>query len=170
MTFRIRALLAVLIVVAVAGAGALFIAHRTAAVAQQDYDVATTGDVRDLFASVSTGPQLAGLAVRKLEETYYKPVDPDTIIAGEQSALGAYLKSKNVANVTLPTGAGGGNAAEDADLAVSDLAYAQQHYADKLGAAGRNDLSEAALHGIMNSLKDPYTVYLSARDYQGLHE
>ena len=108
MTFRIRALLAALIVVAVAGAGALFIAHRTAAVAQQDYDVATTGDVRDLFASVSSGnPQLAGLAVRKLEETYYKPVDPDTIVAGEQSALRAYLKSKNVANVTLPTGAGG---------------------------------------------------------------
>ena len=173
MTFRIRARIAALIVVAVAGAGALFIAHRSAvAAAQQDYrrrhDRRRARPVR--LPVSAGGPQLAGLAVRKLEETYYKPVDPDTIVAGEQSALRAYLKSKNVANVTLPTGAGGRNVAEDADLAVSDLAYAQQHYADKLGAAGRNDHSEAALHGIMNSLKDPYTVYLSARDYQGLHE
>jgi carboxyl-terminal processing protease len=171
MTLRIRALLAALIVVAVAGAGALFIAHRTAAVAQQNFDVATTGDVRDLFAPLGSGsPQMAGLAVRKLAESYYKPVDPDAIVAGEQTALRAYLKSKNLANVTLPSQNAGGNAAQDADLAVTELAYAQQHYADKLGAAGRNDLSEAALHGIMNSLKDPYTVYLSAREYQGLHE
>lgn len=171
MTLRIRALLAVLIVVAVAGADALFIAHRTQAIAQQNYDVATTGDVRDLFAPAGTGsPQLAGMAVRKLDETYYKPVDPDTFLTGEQNALRAYLKSKNVANVTLPSGNGGGNAAQDADLAVSELGYAQQHYAGKLGANGRNDLSEAALHGIMNSLKDPYTVYLSPREWQGLTE
>ncbi len=171
MTLRIRALLAALILVAVAGAGAFFIAHRAAAVAHQDYDVATTGDVRDLFSPAGSGsPQLAGLAVRKLEESYYKPVDPDAIVAGEQSALRAYLKSKNVANVTLPSENAGGNAAQDADLAVSHLAYAQLHYAGKLGTSGRTDLSEAALHGIMNSLKDPYTVYLSAREYQGLHE
>lgn len=171
MTFRIRALLAVLIVVAVAGAGAFFIAHRTAAVTQQNFDVATTGDVSELFSPVGSGnPQVAGLAVRKLEESYYKPVDPDAIVTGEQSALRAYLKSKHVANVTMPSQTAGGNAAQDADLAVSQLAYAQLHYAAKLGTSGRNDLSEAALHGIMNSMKDPYTVYLSAREYQGLHE
>src|SRR5581483_2688552 len=170
MTFRIRALLAALIVVAVAGAGAFFIAHRSAAVAQHTFDVATTGDVRDLFSPVGSGsPQLAGLAVRKLEDSYYKPVDPDAIVAGEQSALRAYLKSKNIANATVPSQTANGNAAEDADLAVSQLAYAQLHYAGKLGASGRTDLSDAALHGIMNSLKDPYTVYLSAREYQGLH-
>lgn len=169
MTFRIRAVLATLIVVVVAGAGALFVAHRTAESKQQGFEVATTGGLSDLFDPTGS-PQLAGLAVRKLEETYYKPVDPTTIVAGEQSALRAYLKAKNIPDATLPAQKPDANAAQDADFAVSQLAYAQQHYADKLGAAGRNDLSEVALRGIMSSMRDPYTVYLSPHEYQGLHE
>lgn len=170
MTVRIRALLGALILV-VAAVGAFFIAQRTQAVRQQGLDVATTGDVRDLFDPIGSGsPQMAGVAVRKLEESYYKPVDADAVVTAEQSALRAYLHAKKVPDVALPPANANGNGAEDADLAVSQLAYAQQHYADKLGTTGRNDLSEAALRGIMNSMKDPYTVYLSAREYQGLHE
>lgn len=171
MTLRIRAVLAALIVIVVAASGALFIAHRTAAVRQQGLVVATTGDVRDLFDPLdSSSPQLAGMALRKLEDTYYKAVDPQTIVAGEQAALRAYLHAKNVANVALPSDSVSGDPSHDAGLAVNQVAYAQQHYADRLGSAGRNDLSDAALRGIMGSLKDPYTVYLSPREYQGLHE
>jgi len=171
MTLRIRAVLAALIVIVVAASGALFIAHRTAAVRQQGLIVATTGDVRDLFDPVdSSSPQLAGLAMRKLEESYYKTVDPQTIVAGEQASLREYLHAKKVLNVTLPSDNASGDPSRDADLAMSQVAYAQQHYAERLGNAGRSDISDAALRGIMGSLKDPYTVYLSPREYQGLHE
>jgi carboxyl-terminal processing protease len=172
MTLRIRALLAALIVVIVAAAGALFIAHRSGFVArQQGFDVATTGDVRDLFDPMEAGnPQLAALALRKLEDSYYKPVDPQTPLEGEQSALRSYLRAKRIPDATLPNQSASGNVVQDADLVANQLAFAQQHYADKLGASGRSDLSEAALRGIMASLRDPYTVYLSPQEYQGLHE
>jgi carboxyl-terminal processing protease len=113
---------------------------------------------------------LAGLAFRKLEDSYYKPVDPQTPLTGEQNALRSYLHAKKIVNAALPYRSASGNVVQDADAVAGQLAYAQQHYADRLGATGRSDLSEAALRGIMGSLKDPYTVYLSPREYQGLHE
>ena len=71
MTLRTRALLAALIVVVVAASGAFFIAQRSAVVArQQAFDVATTGDVRDLFDPMeAASPQLASVALRKLEDS-----------------------------------------------------------------------------------------------------
>jgi carboxyl-terminal processing protease len=39
-----------------------------------------------------------------------------------------------------------------------------------LGPTGVDDLTDAALRGIMNSVHDPYTVYLSPREIQGLNE
>ncbi|MBV8721175.1 MAG: S41 family peptidase [Candidatus Eremiobacteraeota bacterium] len=172
MSLRLRALLAALIVVIVAAAGAFFIAHRSVVVArQQGFDVATTGDLIDLFDPMqASNPQLAGLALRKLEDSYYKPVDPQTPVSGEQAALRNYLHARNVPNASLPYRSASGNAAQDADMVAAQLAYAQQHYADKLGTTGRSYLSEVALRGIMDSLKDPYTVYLSPHEYQGLHE
>jgi carboxyl-terminal processing protease len=50
------------------------------------------------------------------------------------------------------------------------LAYAQTRYGTQLGPKGDTDLTEIALRGIMNSVKDPYTVYLSPREIQGLQE
>lgn len=172
MTLRTRALLAALIVVIVSAAGTLLIRYHSAVPgAQAGIDVATTGDVAGILdASASEGPQLAALALRRLELTYYKPVDPQAPLAGESAALRNYLHAKKIPNVTLPSAAASGDTGTDADRVAAELAFAQQHYADKLGASGRSDLSEAALRGIMDSLKDPYTVYLSPREIQGLNE
>ena len=89
MSLRFRALLAALIVVTVAAASALFVGYRTGVLAgQSGIDVATTGDVGELFGSGQTGgPQLAGLALRRLELVYYMPVNPQTPIAGEETTL-----------------------------------------------------------------------------------
>lgn len=156
MTVHIRALLAALIVVTVAAAGALYIGYRTGLAAQHGIDVATTGDVGDLLAGGSDPSRLASLALNKLEEAFYKPVDPQTPINGEIAALKQYLHGKKI----------------DADLPASGdvLAYAEERYAQRLGPNGRSDLADAALRGIMDSVKDPYTVYLSPREIQGLNE
>jgi carboxyl-terminal processing protease len=172
MTVKIRALLAALVVVIVAAAGAIFIGFRTASIASQPgIDVATTGDLRDLFATTGTdGTQLVNIALRKLESTYYKPVDPQTPLSGESAALRDYLRAKKIPAATLPAASANGDVDQDANRVSDVLAYAQEHYAGKLGPNGRSDLSEVALRGIMDSVKDPYTVYLSPRVFQGLNE
>ncbi len=133
-------------------------------------DVATTGDVAGMLDAAADGPAMAALALRKLEGTYYKPVDPAVPLAGERAALRGYLHAKKISNATLPSGEATGDVGQDADRVAGQLAFAQQHYADKLGANGRSDLSEVALRGMMDSLKDPYTVYLSPHEIQGLNE
>lgn len=168
MNLRIRALLGALVIVVVAAAAVLTIRYRDAVNnGSSAIDVATTGDLSGILGSDDAdGPAMAALALRKLEDAYYKPVDPQTLIAGEHGALSEYLRSKKVTPAALPLG----QSNDDAGRAAAQLAYAQEHYAGKLGPNGRSDLSEAALRGMLSSLKDPYTVYLSPREIQGLDE
>lgn len=172
MSVRIRALLAALIVIGVAAGAALFVGYRTGLLAGQNgIDVATTGNLNDLFVNGSAdGAQLVNLTVRRLELNYYKPVDPQTAIAGETTALREYLKSKNIPNATLPSETAQGDPSQDGSHAGDVLAYAESHYSSRLGATGKSDLTDVALRGIMESVKDPYTVYLSPREIQGLNE
>jgi carboxyl-terminal processing protease len=168
MTLRIRALIAALIVVAVAAAGTFYIRQRAVAVAgPRGVDVATNGGLADVLAQPPPdGPELARMAVRDLQEVYYKPVDADVVLKGESDSLRDFLRTKHVANATLANDAAG----SDEDRAAETLTGAQDRYAATLGPEGRNLLSEAALRGIMSSMNDPYTVFLSAREIQGLNE
>lgn len=172
MTLGTRALIAALIVLAVAAGSALFVGYRTGIIAAQSgIDVATTGDINELFGNASvSGARLVDLALQKLESSYYKPVDPQTPVSGEEQALRGYLHQKKVQNASLPNVASSTNTQNDDQHVADLLAYAQQHYGDKLGPHGKADLTDAALRGIMSSVKDPYTVYLSPREIQGLNE
>jgi carboxyl-terminal processing protease len=172
MPVGIRALLAALVVVAVAAASALFIGYRTGVVAARSsaFDVATTGDLDDLFAgNRANDTRLVDLALRRLETAYYKPVDPTAPVRGEAGALKGYLHAKNVA-AALPDERAGAADRNDTDQVADLLSYAQEHFASKLGANGNAELTDAALRGIMGSVRDPYTVYLSPRETQGLNE
>jgi carboxyl-terminal processing protease len=172
MTVGIRAALAALVVVAVAAAGALFIGYRTGIVAARSnvFDVATTGDLDDLLSGNRTNDtRLVDLALRKLEAAYYKPVNPQAPVHGEAGALEEYLRAKDLNGAALDERASApepSNAAQVADL----LSYAQEHFASRLGANGNAELTDVALRGIMGSVNDPYTVYLSPREIQGLDE
>jgi len=174
MTGRFRALLAALIVVVVASAGALYIGYRSGSDAASSrgmsFDVATTDDVRDLFTSSADGTQLINVALRRLESSYYKPVDPQQPLHGEETALLQYLRAKKVPNPTLPSTTVTGDPSQDGAKLSGVLSYAQTHYGGDLGSNGNTDLTETALRGIMNSVDDPYTVYLSPREMQGLSE
>ncbi|HET9029829.1 MAG TPA: S41 family peptidase [Candidatus Aquilonibacter sp.] len=164
MTGRLRAALAALVVILIAAAGSAYALNRAAAArATQDdsaFQVATTGDVTGLINDSNTQAQLLNVAVNKLESAYYKPVDPQTPPRGEAKALDEYLKAKHIAHATVP---------DDGNVAQI-LAYAQSHYASKLGANAATDLTETALRGVMDSVDDPYTVYLSPKEIQGLQE
>ncbi len=130
----LRLLLTALLVVAFAAACALFIGYHTGAFAGQSVlEVATTGDLRDLFTPrEASGSTLVNLALRKLESDYYKPIDPQTPIEGEVAALRSLLNSKKIGNPALPSESAVGNPSQDGERAAEVLAFAQQHYAADL--------------------------------------
>lgn len=165
---KVRALIVALVVVLVAGVAALLlgIGYRSGlAVHLADHqDVALNGNLAQLYDDPTTSQQLVRQAAAKLEDVYYRPVDQQNMVQGEQKALLAYLKSKHVANAQVPLTSG-----NDAPFTTM-LAYAEQHYGTALGAHADQDLTESALRGIMNSVNDPYTVYLSPKDMQQLSE
>jgi carboxyl-terminal processing protease len=172
MSLPIRLLLAALVAIALAGATALYVGHRTGSLAEQAVlEVATTGDLRGLFPSHDPpGSEIADLTLRRLESVYYKPVAPQTPLTGETNALRSLLNLKKVENASLHAEMAGGDQIADGARAAAILAFAQQRYGAALGTTGNDDLTDAALRGIMNSVHDPYTVYLSPREIQGLNE
>jgi carboxyl-terminal processing protease len=172
MSLPIRLFLTALLVVALAAGGAILIGYRTGMLAGQSVlQVATTGDLRDLFASHDPANAfVADLALRRLENSYYKSIAPGTPIAGEIDALHHFLLAKKIDNAALPGAAASGDPSRDGARAADVLAFAQDHYAADVGPSGRDDLTDAALRGIMSSVRDPYTVYLSPREIRGLNE
>lgn len=172
MSLSIRLLLTALVALALVAATALYVGYRTGAIAGQSVlEVATTGDLRALLPSHdSPGSAIADLALRRLEIEYYKPIAPQTPLNGERDALKNLLQGKKIGDASLPVQMANGDDISDGARAAALLAYAQQHYGTALGTSGDDDLTDAALRGIMTSVRDPYTVYLSPREIQGLNE
>jgi carboxyl-terminal processing protease len=171
MTRTPRLILTLCLVAALAAATALLLGYQTGFMDEESvFQVATTGDFSDLFSLREPGTTLANLALRKLESDYYKPIDPQTPISGEVSALRSFLSGKSIDKAAFPSVTANGNPRHDGERAAEVLAYAEQHYAADVGPNGREDLTDAALRGIMDSVRDPYTVYLSPREIQGLNE
>jgi carboxyl-terminal processing protease len=96
----------------------------------------------------------------KLQEAYYKPVDSGVLVHGELSGLTSYLKSQHVA-------ASLGAPDPNEDGANSLLRSAFSTYGAKYGD---DNLTFAAVSGMLNSLGDPYTVFLDPRENQSLTE
>ena len=96
----------------------------------------------------------------KLQEVYYKPIDTSALVRGEATGLTAYLKSKHE---STPVAAAG----SDEDSANALLRSAFSTYGSKYGD---DNLTFAAVSGMLNSLGDPYTVFLDPRDNQSLTE
>ena len=185
MSSGIRRLLAgtifVLLIAAALLAGAWYVhgSHTNPAVAT-DQDTNETGKVASIDIGAVLGPQvvdqqLVGMAYRQVERAYYKPVDSQLLIQGEHKALESFLRSalraKHVAvTPALPDPQNASDAAQDVHALDRQLAFAQDHYARYLGSNGRDMLTEAALSGMLGSLHDPYTVYLSPDQIRALNE
>lgn len=178
-----RWLLAALLVVAVGFAAGQYlhvlhgaITSGTSADSSSDDDEKVASiDVGSVLGPQVVDQQLLGLAYRQVERVYYKPVDSQQLVNGEHSGLESYLRSalktKHVAvNPALPQPAGSDSGDQDVHVLDRQLSYAQDHYAQYLGKDGRNQLTEAALSGMLDSLGDPYTVYLAPEKIRALNE
>jgi carboxyl-terminal processing protease len=169
MAGKFRALIAALVVLVVALVGALYLVVRgiDASPSQAQFSVSMAADSGHDADSVSVPPGvLLDRALTDLETEYYKPFEPQTPLHGEEAALTKYLQSNHVAHPTLPAEVASGDTQTDAQR----LTYAEHTYGTHLGADGTTMLTEAALTGVMNSVGDPYTVYLTPHEIQSLQE
>lgn len=178
MSARIRAVIAALLVAVVVVCGALYVGYRNGQAEAQTSADAGTNQVASLDLHSILGPQvvdqqLVSLAFRQVERVYYKPVEAQTLLTGEHTGLLSYLKgalkTKHV-TPSLPQNAASENQNADLHALDGELSYAQDHYAAYLGKDGRTQLTEAALAGMLGSLRDPYTVYLSPTEIRQLNE
>lgn len=167
---KVRALVLALVLVVAVGIAALLVGvgYRSglAAAAQPGsrQNIALNDNLAQLLKAPNADEQLVRQAADKLTDVYYQPVQVNKLLTGEQHALVDFLKAKNVRNAAIPIDAG-----SDTQF-TSMLAYATSHYGSRLGSNAERDLTEAALRGIMNAVKDPYTVYLSPKEIQQLKE
>lgn len=166
---RFRALLAVLLIALASLGGALFLAHERADQADDSLvaGAAAPLDLRALLASAGGSDQrLLDLAFAKVEDVYYKPIEAQVLLNGEQQALAYYLKQNGVRNPQIPHFVATGDRERDGRLLDKNLELAESLYGSRVSSTG---LTDAAVKGMLDSL-DPYTTYLDADEINGLEE
>jgi carboxyl-terminal processing protease len=125
-------------------------------------------DLRALTgAPVESSGRMLTLAYERVETAYYKPIEEQTLLAGEHKALLAFLKSRKVQNPMLPAKLATSDHTRNLALLQSELSSAQQTYPH---AGTQDEFTQVAIAGMLSSLGDPYTVYMSKNEIRGLEE
>jgi len=176
MTGRFRVLLAALVVIIASFAGALYVrahsqrpivAQRALSLVPVPYAVDVGNDSGDQNVAPA---DLLDKALTRLDTEYYMPFAPQTPFRGEAQALTTYLHLKHVAHPSLPVEYATGDPDQDSQRLADVVTYAEQEYGARLGPRAPTDLTETALSGVMDSVGDPYTVYLTPKEIQSLNE
>ena len=108
------------------------------------------------------------MSLEKIRSVYYKRVDEGSLLHGERQGLLTYLKYKHVvAMLPLPAVNPQASSAQVEADANQLLTSAIGKYGTRAGA---DNLTYAAIAGALDSLNDPYTVFLSPRDKTSLTE
>ncbi len=171
MSRTFRALAAAFVLAIASLGGALFLAHERAGHAGgalSDSQGVAALDLHALLASAHGSDQsMLDNAYRKVEQTYYKPVNAQTLLTGEHRELVAYLRAHKVADPQIPSLSATGDQTQDLAALNRDLALAQTRYGKQTSPT---ELTQAAIRGMLSSLGDPYTTYLSPTEINSLEE
>ena len=102
----------------------------------------------------------------KLRSEFYKKTDPQAIVDGARSEIERELRTAGVASPLPPVFASddGPRTAQAVDHEV-DVASHLAH-----GKIGAHLLAYAAISGMLNSVHDKYTVFLTPKEYAALNE
>ena len=167
MSFRIRALIAAAVIATATAGAAAYVANahaRAGAAAVADRLPAL--EIRGLEADFPGGDlDLINQAYTRVDDVYYRPVDMQDLLDGSRHGISAYLRAHH-APLAVPAMATTGNPGGDATLVRREVVALSAE--DK--ALSQSDLSRAAVTGMLRSLDDPYTVYLSAHEISSLNE
>jgi carboxyl-terminal processing protease len=171
MSSRVRALLAAA-AFALAVLGAIAYVARTN-VSSGDEVAAGGGpiasiDLRSFLQNPAERDQrMLDTTFRRVEDAYYKPVDAQLLLDGERKALIDFLQQHNVADVHLARSIANGNRTHDVMLLEQQLKQVETTWPS---VATSSAYTQAAISGMMSSLGDPYTTYLSKSEIDGLQE
>lgn len=110
--------------------------------------------------------ELLDTAFRQVQEHYYKPFQTQALLDGERKELSAYFKAHHVANPRYPDEQMSGDRLHDENLLNRTLLAAE----GAAGAGQGSELTQVAIRGMMSSLGDPYTTYLSPHEIAALEE
>jgi carboxyl-terminal processing protease len=170
-TFRV---LTAAFVVAIASlGGALYLTHErlggsTGQVILEGAPGVATLDLHALLMNPRAADQRElDNAFQQVEKAYYKPVNAQVLLNGEQREIVSYLKKHNIPDPAIPVEFASGDEEHDLQLLNRDLQLAQSQYGKQTSNA---ELTQAAIRGMLNALGDPYTTYLSASEIDSLEE
>lgn len=170
MPFRIRAIIAGLVILIATAGGAGYVASVGARAFDGTSVVQNVPSFalqqRDGFATSSGDFYLLDQAYKRVEDVYYRPVDLQRLLNGSRQGLALYLKASKKPDVAVPSLETTGT--RSGDIALVRREITQLNAQDP--KLNQSELTRAAISGMLRSLDDPYTVYLSAREIRALNE
>lgn len=102
----------------------------------------------------------------KLRADFYKKTDPQTIVDGARSEITRELQSAGV-KASLPPIFGSDNVAKTAQAVGHEVDVAARLARGKVST---HTLAYAAIAGMLNSVHDKYTVFLTPKEYAALNQ
>jgi len=102
-----------------------------------------------------------------LASEFYKKVDPQIALDGARAGMLAFIERGGIKSPVLPALHAGPDPAANAKLLNDEVAGAVATYGKKFTPT---DLTYAALSGLLGSVHDKYTVFLSPKEYAALNE
>lgn len=173
MNNSLRALTAAFVIAVASLAGALYLAHAHGGATNESYlgSPGTGVAALDLHALLdATGnpdQRMLDNAFRQVEKAYYRPVNAQILLNGEQHELLAYLRGHKVSSPSIPAAVATGDESHDLTLLNKNLEIAESEYGKQ---ASNVELTQTAIRGMLNALGDPYTTYLSPSEINSLEE
>ncbi len=109
-----------------------------------------------------------------LTADFYKKVDRQAALEGARTSMIDFLKRRHVTNPTLPQIHAADDDAQNAEALQHEVQAAVTSYGAKLepleSLNGSTQITYAAIAGVLGSVKDRYTVFLSPKEYAALNE
>ncbi|GAC1659821.1 MAG: S41 family peptidase [Candidatus Elarobacter sp.] len=132
-------------------------------------------------AATAAGPALSSQQSEQLIASYahltadfYKKVDRQAALDGARTSMVDYLKKHKVPNANLPALRASEDDATNAAALNREVSTAVAEYASKLepveSISPSSQITYAAIAGVLGSVKDRYTVFLSPKEYAALNE
>jgi carboxyl-terminal processing protease len=126
----------------------------------------------------------SGLSMQQTEEIvasythltaeFYKKVDRQAALDGARTSMVDYLKKHKVASAALPALHASDDDVTNVEALNREVATAVTEYASKLepveSISPSSQITYAAISGVLGSVKDRYTVFLSPKEYAALNE
>ncbi|MBV9102960.1 MAG: S41 family peptidase [Candidatus Eremiobacteraeota bacterium] len=102
-----------------------------------------------------------------LSSEFYKKIDPQTLLNGAHTRLVTFLQRNGIASPSVPSPHAQSDQLGDARELDREVAAVASQYGGRFGS---RQLTYEAITGLMASVNDKYTVFLTPREYAALNE